>query len=92
MADQEPHSFLFNSFPASGEFCRLLMMFANKGPRSARQKIGADLDPSSLTPDVIPERVYWIQYCKKISADRNMRHFIWEFTVRQIMHLGVTVH
>ena len=39
----------FNSSPASVDFCRLLMVFANSlDPGQARQNVGPDLDPSSL--------------------------------------------
>ena len=40
----------FNSFPASGDFCRLLITFANSlYPSQARQNVGPDLDPNCLT-------------------------------------------
>ena len=39
-----------NSFPASGDFCRLLITFANSlDPDQARQNVGPDLDPNCLT-------------------------------------------
>ena len=39
-----------NSLLASCDFCHLLLTFANSlDPDQDRQKIGADLDPSSLT-------------------------------------------
>ena len=39
-----------NSFPASGDFCRLLIIFANSlDPDQARQNVGPDLDPNCLT-------------------------------------------
>ena len=39
-----------NSFPASGNFCRLLITFANSlNPDQAQQNIGPDLDPNCLT-------------------------------------------
>ena len=42
-------SFL-NSFPASGDFCRLLITFANSlDLDQARQNVGPDLDPNCLT-------------------------------------------
>ena len=38
-----------NSFPASGDFCRLLITFANSlDPDQARQNVGSDLDPNCL--------------------------------------------
>ena len=40
----------FNSLPAGGDFCRLLINFANTlDPDQARQNVGPDLDPNSLT-------------------------------------------
>ena len=40
----------FNSLLPSGEFCRLLPIFANRlDPDQAQQNIGPDLDPNSLT-------------------------------------------
>ena len=40
-----------NSLPASGSFCHLLITFANSlDPDQARQNVGPDLDPNSLTP------------------------------------------
>ena len=39
-----------NSFPVSGNFCRLLITFANSlDPDQARQNVGPDLDPNCLT-------------------------------------------
>ena len=41
----------FNSLPASGDFCCLLITFANSlDPDQARQIVGPDLDPNCLTP------------------------------------------
>ena len=38
-----------NSFPARGDFCRLLITFANSlDPDQARQNVGPDLDPNFL--------------------------------------------
>ena len=40
----------FNSLPASGDFCRLLITFANSlDPEQARLNVGHILDPNSLT-------------------------------------------
>ena len=40
----------FNSFPASVNFCRLLITLANSlEPDRARQNVGPDLDPNCLT-------------------------------------------
>ena len=40
----------FNSFPASGNFCCLLITFANSlDPDQAQKNIGPDLDPKYLT-------------------------------------------
>ena len=42
---------VFNSLPASGNFCNLLITFANSlDPDQARQNIRPDLDPKCLTP------------------------------------------
>ena len=42
--------FCCNSFPASGDFCRLLITFANSlEPDQAWQNVGPDLDPNCLT-------------------------------------------
>ena len=39
-----------NSFPASGDFCRLLITFANSlDPDQARQIVKLDLEPNCLT-------------------------------------------
>ena len=38
------------SFPASGDFCHLLIIFANSlDPDQDRQNVGPDLDPNRLT-------------------------------------------
>ena len=38
-----------NSFSTSGDFCRLLITFANSlDPVQARQNVGPDLDPNCL--------------------------------------------
>ena len=40
----------FNSFPASRDFCRLLITFANTlDPDQARKDVGSDLDSNCLT-------------------------------------------
>ena len=42
---------VFNSLPASNNFCHLLKTFANSSdPDQARQNVGPDLDPNCLTP------------------------------------------
>ena len=42
---------VFNSLPASGDFCHLLIAFANSlDPDQARKNAGPDLDPNFLTP------------------------------------------
>ena len=42
---------IFNYLPASGNFCDLLITFANSlDPDQARQNAGSDLDPNCLTP------------------------------------------
>ena len=43
--------FVFNSLPTRGDFCCLLITFANSlDPDQARQNVGPDLDPNCLTP------------------------------------------
>ena len=42
---------VFNSFPASGDLCQLLITFASSlDPDQARQNVGHDLDPNCLKP------------------------------------------
>ena len=44
-------SSVFNSLPTSGDFCHLLITFANSlDPDQARQNVGPDLDSNCLTP------------------------------------------
>ena len=39
-----------NSLPVSGDFCRLLIIFANSlDPGQAHKNVGPDLDPNCLT-------------------------------------------
>ena len=46
-----PRSSAFNSLPASGNFCHLLITFANNlDPDQARQNVRPDLDPNCLSP------------------------------------------
>ena len=41
--------FVYNSLPARGDFCCLLITFANNlNPDQARQNVGPDLDPNCL--------------------------------------------
>ena len=48
--DIAAHLAPFNSFPASGDFYRLLIIYANSlDPDQARQNFGPDLDPNCLT-------------------------------------------
>ena len=43
--------FVFNSLPTRGDFCHLLITFANSlDPDQARQNVGPDLYPYCLTP------------------------------------------
>ena len=43
--------FVFNSLPTRGDFCCLLITFANSlDPDKAQQNVGPDLDPNCLTP------------------------------------------
>ena len=42
---------VFNSLPASRDFCHPLITFANSlDPGQAQQNVGPDLDPNCLTP------------------------------------------
>ena len=53
---------LFDSLPANGDFCHLLITFANSlNPDQARQNVGPDLDPNCSTP---------LRYLKKSSIQR----------------------
>ena len=43
-------NWIINSFPASGDFCCLLVTFANSlNPDQAGKNVGPDLDPNCLT-------------------------------------------
>ena len=43
--------FAFNSLPTRGDFCCLIITFANSlDPDQAQQNVGPDLDPNCLTP------------------------------------------
>ena len=43
--------FVFKSLPTGGDFCCLLITFANSLDQDqARQNVGPDLDPNCLTP------------------------------------------
>ena len=43
--------FVFHSLPARGDFCCVLITFANiLDPDQVQQSIGLDLDPTCLTP------------------------------------------
>ena len=45
-------SYAFNSLPARGDFCCLLIIFANSlDPDQAQHNTGPDLDPNCLTPE-----------------------------------------
>ena len=41
---------VFNSLPASRDFCHLITFANNLDPDQTRQNVGPDLDPSCLTP------------------------------------------
>ena len=50
---------LFNSFPTSRDFCRLLITFANSlDPDQARQNVGPDLDQTVRHNDGIQKRLF----------------------------------
>ena len=54
---------MLNSFPASGDFCRLQITFANSlDPDQAQQNVGPDLDPNCLTL----WRYFWKFFFKKL--------------------------
>ena len=56
----------FYSLPASGEFCHLLMTFANRlDPDQARQNVRPDLDPINLALNV-----FLIFFFKKVSLEK----------------------
>ena len=58
----------FNSFPACGDFCRLLITFANSlDPDQAWQNVGPDLDPNCLTLWLY----CWKIFLKKLILKRN---------------------
>ena len=49
LSDQKSWLLVFNSFLASGDFCCLLINFANSlDPDQARQNVGPDLGPNCL--------------------------------------------
>ena len=48
--NRKPAQSMINSFPASGNFCSLLIKSANSlDPDQAQQNVGPDLDPNCLT-------------------------------------------
>ena len=56
-----------NSFPASGNFCRLLIIFANSlDPDQARQNVGPDLGPNCLALMVFLKDVFEKVHFEKI--------------------------
>ena len=61
-----------NSLPASGDFCRLLLIFANSfDPDQDRQDVGPDLDPNCLTLTVFLKDFFFKDNFEKKSADDN---------------------
>ena len=59
-----------NSFPTSGNFCHLLITFANSlDPDKARQNIGPDLDSNCLTFWWYSWKNFWKNLLKKKSTD-----------------------
>ena len=59
-----------NSFPARGELCRLLMIFANSlDPDQARQNVGPDLDPNRFKLLLFSWNMFWKYESWKKSAD-----------------------
>ena len=49
-----------DSFPASGKFCHLLIIFANSlDPDQAPQNVGSDLNPNCLTLWWYSWKIFW---------------------------------
>ena len=60
----------FKLFCASSKYCLLLLIFANSFDHDqARQNVGPDLDPNCLTPDSVPERIFW----KKLIFEKSQQ-------------------
>ena len=62
--------FVFNSYPTSGDFCRLLITFANSLDQDqARQNSRPDLDPNCLT-------LWWYSwkiFCTKVNLKKKKK-------------------
>ena len=59
-----------NSFPAGGDFCRLLITFADiLAPDQVRQNVGTDLDPNCLTFWLYSRKNFLKKLIKKKSTD-----------------------
>ena len=64
----------FNSFPASGDFYRLLITFANNlVPDQDRHNVGPDLDPYHLTLIVFRNCFLKNYFWKKSAEDTNCK-------------------
>ena len=68
-------TFWFNSFPASGNFCPLLITFANSlDPDQAWQNVGPDMDPNCLTLWWNSWKIFWKIHLKKKKSTRQKKH------------------
>ena len=68
----------FNSFPASGDFCPLLITFANSlVPYQARQNVEPDLDPNCLTLMVYLKDFFLekVNFKKKNRRQKSMQNY-----------------
>ena len=63
-------SFVFNSLPAKGDFCWLLISFAKSlDPDQARQNVGPDLDPNCLTLGLKKSSIQSVKYGTTIKCE-----------------------
>ena len=69
-----------NSFPAGGDFCRLLITFADiLAPDQVRQNVGTDLDPNSLTCWLYSRKNFLKKLIKKKIHRRRKRIHLEDF-------------
>ena len=62
-------------FLDSGDFCCLLIAFANSlDPDQDQQNFGPDLDPNYLTLNSIPERIFWKKNILKKVSKLQQKH------------------
>ena len=64
---------VFNSFPASGDFCHLLITFADSlDPDQARLNVGLNMDPNCLTLMVFLKDFFVkVNFENKITEDKK---------------------